>query len=304
MSSAEAIANVVSDIANGRFDTYFEVNNIVVEHAQYLAKHSPVVDATAIFHKHTVGKAKYNFYEDYNPVLLPWYMFTLAWQNSYENVHVLQVLGLEKGESWSDASMWETEHITDWDSQCAYAFDAILWSGGKSRGRVQKTAGPIQMFQIATDKEGTVLDVHWVDFLGGHDPKQSEFLREVGMYDACLLTLFESLRFLTCRNVDIVEPKRERHERRRIERTGIRVYNLTVFPIGKSYRSSGPVDRGAGVPLTSVRGHFAHYGPEYGKKLLFGKYEGKFWIPQHARGSEEHGESHHNYTLDTSDKIS
>jgi hypothetical protein len=42
------------------------------------------------------------------------------------------------------------------------------------------------------------------------------------------------------------------------------------------------------VPLTSVRGHFATYGQD-GRGLLFGKYAGRYWIPQHARGSAEHG---------------
>lgn len=295
--SAEAIARVVADIRDQQFDTYFEADHIVTRHCVDMARVAPIIDATTIFHHHTVGKAKYNYYEDYNPTLLPWPIFTLAWENSYGNVHILQILGVEKGESWKDTQCWETEHISDWNEEVEYAFDAILWSGGISRGRKQKTAGPIYMFQIATDAVGTILDVHWVDFLARYDANQSEFLREVGMYDACVLTLFETLKFLNCRNVDIVEPKRERHERKRIQRLGLRVYNINVFPVSKSYQSIKGQPQGLGTPLTSVRGHFAHYGPEYGRALLFGKYSGRFWIPQHARGSEKYGETQHDYML-------
>lgn len=37
-----------------------------------------------------------------------------------------------------------------------------------------------------------------------------------------------------------------------------------------------------------VRGHHAEYGTN-GRKLLFGKYERKIWIPAHVRGNEERG---------------
>jgi hypothetical protein len=39
------------------------------------------------------------------------------------------------------------------------------------------------------------------------------------------------------------------------------------------------------------------YGPAYGKGLLFGKFEGRFWVPQFARGSKEFGETVKDYRL-------
>jgi hypothetical protein len=51
-----------------------------------------------------------------------------------------------------------------------------------------------------------------------------------------------------------------------------------------------------GVPLTSVVGHFARYGVD-GRGLLFGKYAGRFWIPQHARGKKELGVNVNDYDL-------
>jgi hypothetical protein len=114
-----------------------------------------------------------------------------------------------------------------------------------------------------------------------------------------LLVLLQSLNFLNCRNVEIVEPKRERHERKRIERTGVNIHTIHVFPVGRGSRSRGAPREGEGVPLHSVRGHFAHYGPKYGRKLLFGKIEGKYWIQPYSKGSPEHGVSIADYKLET-----
>lgn len=38
----------------------------------------------------------------------------------------------------------------------------------------------------------------------------------------------------------------------------------------------------------------------HGRGLLFGKLAGRFWIPQHARGDREHGESVADYALQPS----
>jgi hypothetical protein len=72
-----------------------------------------------------------------------------------------------------------------------------------------------------------------------------------------------------------------------------------VFPAGKSSRSSFKEGESAGIPLTSVRGHFASYGPTYDRGLLFGKYEGHFWVRSYARGSAEHGEQKNGYPIKT-----
>jgi hypothetical protein len=84
-----------------------------------------------------------------------------------------------------------------------------------------------------------------------------------------------------------------------MQRSGVEVSEIHVRPISKSYRSTnrGPA-MSPGVPLSTVRGHHAHYGPKYGRALLFGKYEGRFWIPQHARGSEILGSHEQEYVVE------
>jgi hypothetical protein len=112
------------------------------------------------------------------------------------------------------------------------------------------------------------------------------------------LVVLGDLNFLSCRNVDVAEPVRPRPERRRIARTGTRIHEIIVRPAGSSTRSRGNTGIPVGaVPLTSVRGHFAHYGPDYGKGLLFGRHAGRFWIPAHIRGTAEVGEDIHTYRL-------
>lgn len=99
-----------------------------------------------------------------------------------------------------------------------------------------------------------------------------------------------------CKNVAIVEPARPRAERKRMARIGVRVHEINVFPPGRAIASVKGEAVG-GTPLTSVRGHFARYGAEYNRGLLFGKYSGQYWIQQHARGSADVGEVRSSYKL-------
>lgn len=104
-----------------------------------------------------------------------------------------------------------------------------------------------------------------------------------------------------CRNIEAAEPKRERHERRRLERAGVKVQVLVVHPVGRrGARPGGAVDAAAATALTSVRGHFAKYGPGWpdgDRGLLFGKHAGRFWHPQSSRGTPEVGVNVNDYEL-------
>lgn len=174
---------------------------------------------------------------------------------------------------------WESEilHGDDWDAVGSAMYGVII-ACTPSALEILTTSC------FAFDHDGIMLDAFY--------EVKSEVLAErweqggSDIITHAMGTVTHALEFLNCRNVEIVEPKRSRAERRRIERTGKKVSVINVFGAGKSYRSKGssePSDEG--VPLTSVRGHFAEYGPKYGKGKLFGKIEGRFWIPQHARGT-------------------
>ena len=76
------------------------------------------------------------------------------------------------------------------------------------------------------------------------------------------------------------------------------VSEISVFPAGRSRRSAAAERKMAGGQrLSVVRGHFASYGPDYGRGLLFGKHAGRFWHPQTTRGERAVGEARHDYRL-------
>lgn len=106
-------------------------------------------------------------------------------------------------------------------------------------------------------------------------------------WDATIATIGAALNFLNASNVDIAEPARPRPIRRRISRTGVQVQTIVVRPPGRrrtKTSESRPIDA-IETELSPVRGHFAHYGDQYGRGLLFGRYAGKFWVPGHVRGA-------------------
>jgi hypothetical protein len=163
---------------------------------------------------------------------------------------------------------------------------AFVWAGGVEYGQPIPTIGPMHSWQIDISEDGAPASIRSTDII---DPEYQ--------WDSVLLVLLGTLNFMNCRNVALVEPQRPRPERRRLASMGVTVKTLSVFPVGKAAIGRAAERYGAGTPLTSVRGTFRKYGPKYDRGLLFGKYEGQFWVPQHARGSAEHGTVEKDYRL-------
>jgi hypothetical protein len=104
------------------------------------------------------------------------------------------------------------------------------------------------------------------------------------------LTTFE---LMSCSNVSLApRPFNPEQVRRAAKRFGdvpggYRYHVLVVRPPGA--RSSTPGQEIDAMPRHVCRGHFAEYGPQFGKGLLFGRYAGRFFIPPHLRGDEKNG---------------
>lgn len=303
--TAEAIARVVADLKAGR------ARNALIHTHGPSANHEAlfqvaldaivdpvVIDASAIFDSVLARDAGTALYEDHPNIAPPWEDFAVCYVNTFGNVFVIhcQVSAPEEG-----LQPWEPAEPVEWD-RVPWLIEAFIWMGGRSHttGEAVATIGPVHLWRIAVYDDGEPADIHWVrvletiDGAHSHDAKLGDRPGFAGE-DAALLVLLGALNFLGCRNIELVEPQRPRGVRRRLERTGVRVQTLNVFPTGKSTRG-GPA-AGGGVPLTSVRGHFATYGEKYGRGKLFGKLEGRFWIPQHARGERELGETANTYRL-------
>lgn len=290
--SAEPIATAVADLRAGR-----RVRNgaggpaagAVFDLAIGLVRKPVVVDATTIFTSVLEANRSIALYEDHPCIAPPWDEAAICYVNTFGNVVILHAnvrpvfAGARPG-----TPPWEPAATVDW-SRVRWRLDTFVWMGGHSTttARDVPLTGPVHLFQYAIYDDGEPADLHWAQLRPDVD---------LDFWTNEQLVLLGTLNFMACRNVELVEPERPRPERRRIARTGVKVHTLNVYPTGKATTGPGG-ERKGGSPLTSVRGHFAHFGPQYGRKLLFGKYEGKFWIPQHARGDLEVGESKTDYRL-------
>lgn len=119
------------------------------------------------------------------------------------------------------------------------------------------------------------------------------------------VTALFAFSLMHCTNVRQVEvdprslmSRQQRRDMERRKKEPILYKVLEIKPLG-SYRRGTTAAQGEGRTkrLHHVRGHFSEYGPEYGKGKLFGKYEGRFFIPPHIRGDLQEGTVAKTYKL-------
>lgn len=102
---------------------------------------------------------------------------------------------------------------------------------------------------------------------------------------------FFTFTLMHCKNVEVMRKKRSFADRpASCSSWRTTYYTLEINPMKQILREEGQADiHGLQKALHICRGHFAEYGPEYGKGKLFGKLEGRYWIPQHVKGSAQQG---------------
>lgn len=283
MSSAEAIGRVINDLRLGNI--VWNVEGVDGPVAWLLQGNlAQVVDATPYFNSFLVSEREIAMYEDHTCIAPPWEKFCIAYQNTFGNV-IAMVTNVMEGDQ---IEPWETAEPISWD-QVRWVLNTFVFMGGWSeeKGQPIPTSGPFIMYESAVAEDGEPLDLHWV-----HVDQRLP----VSFWTNAHMTLLGTLNFMNCRNIELVEPRRPRAEARRVSRTGVTVKEINVFPTGKSTRGAKG-ERVGGQPMTSVRGHFSEYGEQYGKGKLFGKIEGRFWIPQHARGERDEGDIEQRYVV-------
>lgn len=299
MDSATAIARVVSDLRRGRYETLLTAGLAAQAH-EYLR--GPVVDSTGIY-RSLVDRVSGGVavYEDHPCISPPWETATICYANEHGNVVAMVTSAADArvdgpfgpGELVDfdgdyQPRYWKTAEPLDWD-RVRWVLHTWVYIGGRSDtlpGPLP-TRGPVHAWQFAIAENGEPLDLHWIHLVPAYPLEH---------WDMAHLVLLGTLNFANCRNIEIVEPKRERHEQRRLDRAGVRVSTIQIRPFGRTSRGAKGEPLGL-TPLTSVRGHFACYGPDYGRGLLFGKLAGRYWISQHARGNAEEGVSVADYQL-------
>lgn len=290
--SAEAIAKVVADLRAG---SYLKLAKDVPDEVyaawnQLFKLNSPIVDATKLY-ENFIDNKRIALYEDH-VMCPPWPVALVCYVNDHGNVHVMLTMATQKVD---DVLHWQPkgqEHRVDWN-EVKWVVSSFLWLGGRGKGQPIPTAGPCQAWDMAVNEDGSMQDLRWTNYVPHVNREE---------WDNCIIAVLQTYNFLNCINVEIAEPHRTRAEHKRIQREigDYKVNEIRVRPITKS-RQQGETyyPNDFTLPLHTVRGHFARYGPDYNRKLLFGKYAGRFFIPAHARGSEDAGIRDHNYTIET-----
>ncbi len=289
--NAEQIAGVVADIQAGRTH-HPGANNepgiiLSLKMLERARRPQPVVDCTAVFHAQRVA-ASVDLYDDHPSITPPWDDAMLCYVNTFGNVLCLQV----NRRDWASSAPprdWRTVNDVDW-ARVRWIAETAIWLGGVTGdGSPLTTSGPCHMFRHAIHDDGSPADITWRALIPQRAQPDDDEDPNLATWQAALITLGGALSFLNCSNVDVAEPDRPRPERRRIARTGVTVQTIVVRPPGRHRTRSAdprPIDASE-TPVSPVRGHFSHYGAQYNRGLLFGKYAGKFWIPSHARGAKE-----------------
>lgn len=306
--SAEAIAKVCADLKAERITNIFGMD--YSKSMMEWIRNSEIVDATRIYHDLTDRQKGIDVYKEH--VMCPvWKSALVGYVNQHSNVTVMHSFCADYGNGEvpialigqppGQERMWESlsgTHEIDWP-KVQWVYNITVWLGGRSNSTgVIPTAGPLHLWRIAVYPDGTMADINWVNL----DPKARDDPErwDPDQWDMANLVVLGAINLGNCVNVELREPTRQRAVARRIARTGVRVNEIHVKPISTSYRGrKGDSDTTSSVALHSVRGHFAHYGPKYDRQLLFGKYEGRYWIPQAARGSAEVGKIEHQYVMES-----
>lgn len=299
------MAEVIEDIMTGNLKRLpgnkddNEMARMVSEFANTASKN--VIDMTEIAETIWTGKeddAAYRLYDDFKNLILPYKECIMAYHSADNNNIKVAVCLSDDANNHSKEVVHHTAktvHPSDPEvdpEEIKWINHFYLFGGGYSGSKKVKPFGPILKLIWALDKNGSPLNFIY-NAMGEIDMTDDELQDSFSYW---ILTLCRSLDLMNCQNIYIDNPPRRKTERKRIEQhLGPEAVINTLYiklpkqqntvPLGEHLTNLGG-NKKAGV----VRAHFAHYGPEYGTGKLFGKYSGRFFIPQHTRGNKEVGE--------------
>jgi hypothetical protein len=181
----------------------------------------------------------------------------------------------------------------EWVVRCTYVSEA---TGGKLGVSAAILIGLNARGDLMPggDQIGFYERMCFLSFEGGNVPIND-------FYSGIADFVLRNLEMMSCKNVVLEardnEPKQilRAQKRHGVNAYGYRYHVLVVRPPGAP---AGSLGHDVGVmPRHVCRGHFAEYGPEFNKGLLFGKYGGRFYIPPHLKGRLENGEVAKDYQI-------
>lgn len=111
------------------------------------------------------------------------------------------------------------------------------------------------------------------------------------IYHHCAYTVLLANSMMNCKNVRTIDSTDQDAPpakwQRRMKTPAIRYSRIAIEPFTAEVARQGGVEGGGIAKAWHIcRGHFATYTDD---KPLFGKYAGRFWIPQHAKGDKKLG---------------
>jgi hypothetical protein len=123
--------------------------------------------------------------------------------------------------------------------------------------------------------------------------EQRDGVANVFVYDIIYPSLL-ALSFMHCKNVrtTIEEPptKLSRIHKKATGRPLLRYHVLQIDHMKAALKKTGKGGTmGLAQALHICRGYFSSYGQDGNTGLLFGKFKGRFWIPDHVRGNAKRG---------------
>lgn len=149
------------------------------------------------------------------------------------------------------------------------------------------TAPPLGSYTVVVDEGGGAI-IWYLSNASYHTDKARAMMEESAYR---LVPVLLAISFMHCKNVKTVkEQVPEKLAKRTLERHGYRPtpwHTLVIEPLKEVLRKQGQADKtGLKKALHICRGHFARFGVD-GRGLLFGKYSGSFFIPQHVKGKRQ-----------------
>lgn len=132
------------------------------------------------------------------------------------------------------------------------------------------------------------------------DPNEDAYFQQCVLYP-----ITRTLQLLNASNVGLYKVDHDRATRKHLKRIkapeAATTYHVLVLKDAQPRSPKDEIQNPGIMPLHVAKGHWSHYGPRYGKGLLFGKIEGKFWVPEAEKGKALNGIRHKHYTVGKSD---
>ena len=168
-----------------------------------------------------------------------------------------------------------------------------------SRRSDMSISNEVGTMTITLDKDGFEMRSKYFKATDSVISMGDEYVKNARYYSKVLIVpVLVAISLMHCKNIELVSKPITRAMKRRVQRTGIPMVIEKVLVIEPFKRKVINEITGEHTGLTLAlhicRGHFREYSKE---KPLFGKYPGKYWIPQHARGNKESGEINKEYKV-------